>query len=113
MARKISAEIIVPMKVDVDGAPNAYGPNNATALDYELNAHEGAVKSGKIVGYLTKSDGRTPVVQGRNDPCPGFYISTSGYTDKNNSRGDDPRRLRQRGGDQLYALGESCSPSWK
>jgi hypothetical protein len=92
MARKISAEIVVPMQVDVDGAPNAYGPNDAMALDFELNAHEGARKSGKIVGYLTKADGRTPLVQGARDPCPGFYISTSGYFDKRNPRKEDPRR---------------------
>ena len=38
MPRKSSAEIVVPMMVDVDGAANAYGPNDSTALDYELNA---------------------------------------------------------------------------
>jgi hypothetical protein len=92
MPRKSSAEIVVPMMVDVDGAANAYGPNDSTALDYELNAHEGARKSGSIVGYLTKADGRTPIVQGPTDPYPGFYISTSGYTDKNNSHREDPRR---------------------
>lgn len=81
------------MAIDVDGAPNAYGPKNSEALDYELNAHVGAKPSGAIVGYLTKNnDGRTPIVQGPTDPCPGFYISTSGYEDKNNPRIEDPRR---------------------
>lgn len=93
MAKKASAEIVVPMAIDVDGAPNSYGPNDALALDYELNAHVGAKPSGKIVGYLTKNDdGRTPIVQGPRDPYPGFYISTTGYADQSNGRGEDPRR---------------------
>jgi peptidoglycan hydrolase-like protein with peptidoglycan-binding domain len=88
-----SAQIVVPMAIDVDGAPNAYGPNNAEALDLELNAHVGAKKDGAIVGYLTKNDdGRTPVVQGPSDPFPGFFVSTTGYADKNNTRIIDPRR---------------------
>ena len=93
MPKKRNVEIVVPMTIDVDGAPNSYGPNNALALDYELNAHVGAKPSGKIVGYLTKNDdGRTPIVQGPGDPCPGFYISTTSYADKNNDRREDPRR---------------------
>jgi len=85
-------EITTSMKIDVDGAPNAYGPKNKATLDYELNAHEGASAAGKIVGYITKDDGRTPEVQGPNDPCPGYYISTSGFFDRNNSNALDPNR---------------------
>jgi hypothetical protein len=81
------------MAIDVDGAPNAYGPANKKALDNELNAHRGAKKTGAIVGYLTKdNDGKTPVVQGPTDPFPGFYVSTSGYQDKRNPNVEDPRR---------------------
>ena len=80
------------MAIDVDGAPNAYGPKGKKTLDNELNAHVGAKKSGAIVGYLTKQDHKKPIVQGPNDPCPGFYISISAYVDKNNPRVDDPRR---------------------
>lgn len=93
MSKKATATITVPMTVDVDGAPNAYGPNNSTALDYELNAHEGAKKTGKIVGYRTKNDdGRTPVIQGAGDPAPGFYVAETSYSDKNNTNANDPRR---------------------
>jgi peptidoglycan hydrolase-like protein with peptidoglycan-binding domain len=95
MAKRASAEITVPMAVDVDGAPNSYGPDDSKALDYELNAHAGSPpkKSNPIVGYLTKNDdGRTPVVQGAGDPFPGFYVSTTGYADRNNNRATDPRR---------------------
>ena len=83
------------MTIDVDGAPNAYGPNDSKALDYELNAHEGCPpkKGNPIVGYLTRNDdGRTPIIQGPRDPFPGFYVSTTGYADKNNNRIADPRR---------------------
>lgn len=96
MPRQASAqkpiELITSMKIDVDGAPNAYGPKNKKTLDYELNAHEGTRADGEIVGYITKADGRTPEVQGPNDPCPGYYISTSGFFDRNNLNRLDPNR---------------------
>jgi hypothetical protein len=85
-------EITTSMKIDVDGAPNAYGPKNKKTLDYELNAHEGASARGKTVGYITREDGRTPEIQGPNDPCPGYYISTSGFFDRNNPNRLDPNR---------------------
>jgi hypothetical protein len=89
--RKTDKEITVSMAIDVDGAPNSYGPNNDEALDFELNAHVGAKKSGAIVGYRIDSKGK-PIVQGPGDPRPGFYISETGYADKNNSNANDPRR---------------------
>ena len=85
-------ELTTSMAIDVDGAPNAYGPPGKPALDFELNAHEGAKASGKIVGYLTKADGKTPVVQGPQDPFPGFFISTTGFEDKTNPNKFDPRK---------------------
>ena len=84
-------EITINMKIDVDGAPNAYGPRGKKTLDYERNAHEGARASGKIVGYLTRKDG-TPELQGRHDPFPGYYISTTGFSDQGNPNLRDPRR---------------------
>jgi len=89
--RKATLEITVPMSVDVDGAPKSYGPRNSEALDFELNAHVGAKKSGKIVGYLLDNHGK-PVIQGPNDPAPGFFVSKTTFSDKNNSRETDPRR---------------------
>jgi len=87
----MTIEITTTMAIDVDGAPNAYGPRGKPTLDYELNAHEGATATGKIVGYLTK-DGHVPEIQGDNDPFPGFYISTTGFYDKDNSNTLDPKR---------------------
>jgi hypothetical protein len=89
--RKADTEIVVPMSVDVDGAPTSYGPDNNKALDYELNAHKGAKKSGAIVGYRTDKFGK-PIIQRDGDPAPGFYVSETHYTDKNNSNENDPRR---------------------
>jgi hypothetical protein len=91
MTKKADKEIIVSMSVDVDGAPKSYGPDDKKALDFELNAHVGAKKSGKIVGYLVDKSGK-PIIQGSSDPAPGFFISTTGYHDINNSKVTDPRR---------------------
>jgi hypothetical protein len=91
MPRKADKEIVVLMTVDVDGAPKSYGPDDKEALDYELNAHVGAKKSGAIVGYLVDKLGK-PIIQGIGDPAPGFYISTTKYSDSNNSKAADPRR---------------------
>src|SRR6267142_5319804 len=79
------------MSVDVDGAPKSYGPDDSKALDYELNAHVGARKSGAIVGYLVDRNGK-PIIQGIGDPGPGFYVSTTKYVDINNPKTTDPRR---------------------
>src|ERR1043165_1973769 len=89
MSRKADKEIIVPMSVDVDGAPKCYGPDDSKALDLERNAH--SKKTGAIVGYLTDRNGK-PIIQGPDDPAPGFYISTTKYVDVNNSKRTDPRR---------------------
>ena len=91
MSKKADKQIVVPMSVDVDGAPTSYGPVDKKALDFELNAHVGAKKSGKIVGYLIDKNGK-PIIQGENDPAPGFYISTTAYHDINNPNQNDPRR---------------------
>ena len=70
------------MTVDVDGAPNAYGPPGSRALDYDRNAHAGEQPGRPIVGYLTERDGKTPLRQGPRDPFPGFYISTTSLRDE-------------------------------
>ena len=91
MSKKADKEIVVPMSVDVDGAPTSYGPDDKKALDFELNAHVGAKKSGAIVGYLIDTHGK-PIIQGDNDPAPGFYVSKTAYVDSNNPNKTDPRR---------------------
>jgi hypothetical protein len=79
------------MNVDVDGAPNAYGPPGKPALDDPINAHYRERAEEKLVGYLLDEKKR-PILQGQNDPFPGYYISQTDYTDISNDNERDPRR---------------------
>jgi len=78
------------MTVDVDGAPNAYGPPGKPALDFEKNAHTGGTLRGPIVGYLTEHG--KPVIQGPHDPMPGYYISTTDFRDDSIDDDRNPRK---------------------
>ncbi|HVN93661.1 MAG TPA: hypothetical protein VMT38_08195 [Terracidiphilus sp.] len=78
------------MDVDVDGAPNAYGPPGKPALDVLINAHYLNRADEPIVGYLT-DDKHWPILQGPNDPFPGYYISQTAFTDPANENERDPR----------------------
>ena len=44
------------MDVDVDGAPNAYGPPGSPTLDKLRDAHYLGHRHSEIVGYLTDDD---------------------------------------------------------
>ncbi len=79
------------MDIDVDGAPNAYGPPGKQTLDFLLNAHYLNQTDKKIVGYLTDDRGR-PIPQGPHDPFPGYYISQTAFADLKNENERDPRR---------------------
>ena len=79
------------MDVDVDGAPNAYGPRGKRTLDILLNAHYLNRADKELVGYLVDKHGR-PILQGPNDPFPGYYISQTAFTDIHNQNETDPRR---------------------
>ena len=92
-----TVEIKVPMDIDVDGAPNAYGPPGLPTLDFELNAHVGATSAGAIVGYIQVPDPDNPArlipaVQQEGDPRPGYYISTTAFQDLQNPNRLDPRK---------------------
>ena len=78
------------MTVDVDGAPNAYGPPGKPALDFEKNAHTGGTLRGPIVGYLMEHG--KPVIQGPNDPKPGYYVSTTDFRDDSIVDDRNPRK---------------------
>ena len=81
------------MDVDVDGAPNAYGPRGHHTLDNLRDARYRRRRHGEIVGYLTEDDHpNVPVIQGPHDPCPGDYISQTAFTDPANTNERDPRR---------------------
>ena len=81
------------MDVDVDGAPNAYGPAGTHPLDELRNAHYRRRKHAEIVGYLTDDDNpKIPIIQGPLDPYPGYYISQTSYTDPAIIDPKNPRR---------------------
>jgi hypothetical protein len=87
-------EVQVMMDVDVDGAPNAYGPKGKKTLDTLEHALsiEPPGHPRVIEGYMLDYDGGPPTIQGNDDPYPGYYVSQTGFADKNNKRMEDPRR---------------------
>jgi hypothetical protein len=85
-----ATQVRVKMDVDVDGAPNAYGPKGKKTLD--ILAHARAPHSREIVGYMTEYDGGPPTIQGPEDPYPGYYVSQTDFADLKNKRMEDPRR---------------------
>ena len=89
-----AVQIQVKLDVDVDGAPNAYGPRGKKTLDVLAHAHapKESGHPGDIVGYMTEYDGGPPTVQGKHDPYPGYYVSQTDFADKDNKRMEDPRR---------------------
>ena len=81
------------MDVDVDGAPNAYGPPGSHTLDNLRDAHYRRRRHGEIVGYLTDDDHpNVPILQGPHDPYPGYYISQTAFTDPSITDPRNPRR---------------------
>ena len=64
------------MTIDADGSPNAYNPEN-TGLDDLANAGQ----PGHWDGVLQDRDGN-PLVQGPDDPFPGYYISCTSLADR-------------------------------
>jgi hypothetical protein len=79
------------MDVDVDGAPNAYGPPGKQTLDILKDAHYLNRADDEIVGYLIDEHNR-PILQGPKDPFPGYYISQTAFADIENPNERDPRR---------------------
>jgi hypothetical protein len=73
------------MAIDADGAPNAYNAEN-TGLD-DLSS---AGQTGHWDGVLQDRDGN-PLVQGPNDPFPGYYISCTALEDWSKDRFDPTR----------------------
>ena len=89
-----AVEVVVKMDVDVDGAPNAYGPKGKKTLDVlkHAMAPKGTTDAGKVVGYMTEYEGGPPTVQRAGDPFPGYYVSQTDFADLSNKRMEDPRR---------------------
>jgi hypothetical protein len=76
------------MTIDADGAPKAYAPRGSglQALDNIGNAGH----PGNWWALVTDRFGQ-PLIQGEDDPAPGFYISTTAYQRKGFGI-DDPHR---------------------
>ncbi len=91
---RTAIEVQVKMDVDVDGAPNAYGPPGKKALDVPRHARapRESRHPGEIVGYMTEYDGGPPTLQRKGDPFPGYYVSQTDFADRKNKRLEDPRR---------------------
>jgi len=104
------------MAIDADGSPHAYCPKDSglTGLDYLANAGQPY----DWYGIVTDQAGN-PVIQGMDDPAPGYYISTTSLVDKTKAETDPlryvdseqipyisvPGELRQLG----VKLGDLCS----
>jgi Fungal chitosanase of glycosyl hydrolase group 75 len=73
------------LAVDADGAPNAYNADD-TGLDHLYNAGQ----PGQWNGIVQDEDGN-PLVQGPDDPFPGFYISCTALFDRTKHRSDPAR----------------------
>ena len=73
------------MTIDADGAPNAYNPEN-TGLDDISNAGE----PGHWEGIVANGEGM-PLVQGPDDPFPGYYISCTALWDRTKPPTDPTR----------------------
>ena len=73
------------MAIEADGAPNAYNAEN-TGLDDLSSASE----HGHWDGVLQDRDGN-PLVQGPNDPFPGYYISCTALNDRSKGLFDPTR----------------------
>lgn len=73
------------MSIDADGAPNAYHPDN-TGLDDLANAGT----PGRWEGLAKDADG-DPIIQGPNDPYPGYYVSATALADRSKPFNDPTR----------------------
>ena len=74
------------MAIDADGAPNAYHPNDDDGLDDLANAGE----PGHWWAIATDENGE-PLVQGPDDPAPGFYVSMTALWDRTKGPRDPHR----------------------
>jgi len=78
------------MAIDADGAFRAYHPDDRHGLDSLAHAgHPGDWWA--LVTDNGKSSGR-PVVQGKSDPAPGYYVSTTALYDIGKLNPRDPHK---------------------
>jgi hypothetical protein len=73
------------LKIDADGSPRAYHPEEK-GLDFNYNGGS----NGQWWGVVTDGLGQ-PVIQGNNDPAPGYYVSATSLEDKSKKTNDPSR----------------------
>lgn len=74
------------MTIDADGSPRAYHPDDSSGLDDLDNAGY----PGNWWALVCGENGK-PIVQGRTNPAPGYYVSTTAYVNRK-FKTADPRR---------------------
>jgi hypothetical protein len=74
------------LAIDADGSPRAYHPDGKSGLDYLANAG----KPGNWWALVCNAAG-VPIVQGPDDPAPGFYVPATSLVDRSRAAAD-PRR---------------------
>jgi Fungal chitosanase of glycosyl hydrolase group 75 len=79
------------MAVDADGAYRAYHPNDRMGLD--SIKHAGHPGDWWALATDTGSPKGRPVLQGKNDPAPGFYVSMTSLFDASITDEHNPRRF--------------------
>jgi hypothetical protein len=79
------------MAVDADGAFRAYHPNNRIGLD--SIEHAGHPGNWWALATDTGSPSGRPVVQGKDDPAPGYYVSMTSLFDAGIADEHNPRRF--------------------
>jgi hypothetical protein len=79
------------LAVDADGAFRAYHPNNWLGLD--TIEHAGRPGNWWALATDTGEPSGRPVVQGKSDPAPGYYVSMTSLFDEANPNERDPHRF--------------------
>lgn len=79
------------MAIDADGAYRAYHPNKRLGLD-SIN-HAGHPGNWWALATDTGDPTGRPVIQGKDDPAPGYYVSMTSLYDSGIANEHNPRRF--------------------
>lgn len=79
------------MAIDADGSYRAYHPNNRLGLD--SIEHAGHPGNWWALATDTGNTNGRPVIQGKGDPAPGYYVSMTSLYDSKIANEHNPRRF--------------------
>jgi len=72
---------VAGLRIDADGSPKSYAPPPLRGLDHLGNAHvDPRDLSSAWCGVVLDKNGK-PIVQGPNEPAPGYYVSPTALGD--------------------------------